>query len=144
MAGVNVGYQDSTGNVFKVTGPGSVAILNNALNVGANSTAAFTGSSNQMIIANGGVVSNSSTANIGYTTNTTYNSVLVTGTGSIWSNVGVVTLGGLLGANYNSLTVTDSAQAVFRGALNIGTVAGANSNTVTVAGGAYLLSLIHI
>ena len=138
LSSVLVGYQDSTANVFKVTGPGSVAILNGAINVGSQGTGGFTGASNQMIVANGGVVSNSSTASIGTTINETYNSALVTGAGSIWTNVGAVTVGGFGGAIYNSLTVTNSGMAIFGAALNIGTVAGANSNTVTVAGGGYL------
>ncbi|MGA1149317.1 MAG: beta strand repeat-containing protein, partial [Ilumatobacteraceae bacterium] len=68
------------------------------------------GSGNSLIIANGATVANK-LGSIGFTNDSSNNSVLVTGANSLWTNSGTVTLGEG-GAEGNTLTVADGARVV--------------------------------
>jgi len=123
VSGGYIGYNaGANSNTVTVTGTNSAWYNNGDLYVG------YSGSSNTLTIANGGVVTNSF-GYIGYSG--TNNSVLVTGPGSVWSNGSSLYVGA--GGAFNTLTITNGGTVV-DGFGAIGDSIGANSNTVTVTG----------
>ncbi len=127
---------NANNNWALVTGGGSVWNISGDLYAGGSS------SSNNLTIANGGLVVNNN-GYIGYDGSLGSgmgNSVVVTGSGSIWSNNSDLILGCLNGASGNSLVITNGGQ-VFNGFSAYGAVIGfdnimglANNNTVLVTG----------
>lgn len=113
-------------NQIVVTGSGSVWTNSGDLRVGSS------GSSNSLMIADGGRVNVGGNSYIGYNASTTNNSVSVTGAGSIWNNNGTLYVGS--NGPANRLTVTDAGAASAR-SLVIGQQASATNNLVTVSGG---------
>ena len=114
----------SSNNAVSIVGTGSVWSSTNDLYVG------YIGSSNQLIIANGGNIS-ALESRIGYNPASTNNAALITGNGSSWSNqVGtIVGLGGVA----NQLTIADGA-TVFDTLGVVGETNQSSRNTVTVTG----------
>ena len=122
-------------NSVTVTGTNSLWSNSGDLLVG------YSGSSNSMVISNGGRVDDSN-GYIGYTNTSSNNSVIVTGNNSLWSNAGSVMAGNA--GNGNSLTISNGGRVVVSGSTNwlaIGENDGANSNVVTVTGSNSSLSV---
>lgn len=122
----------SSGGVgtLTVTGSGSRWENNGLIVVGATGNSTGSGT---LIISNGGVVENTTSANIGGN-NLSTGKVTVTGSGSQWNNSGYLQVGG---AGTGSLTISDGASVnvdgavVVFGALNIGS---AQADAATLAG----------
>ena len=89
----------SLNNSVLVTGTNSTWTNAGELRVGRD------GSSNSLVISNGGRVANTSNGTIGY--NSSNNSVLVTGTNSTWTNAGELRVGG--DGSSNSLVISNGA-----------------------------------
>jgi T5SS/PEP-CTERM-associated repeat protein len=114
-----IGYQtNSSNNSVLVTGAGSLW-SNSNLYVG------YQGMSSSLIISHGGTVV-ATNSFIGYETNSTNNSVLVTGVGSLWSNSGTITIGTTNGGGGNSLTINNGGLVLASGGINMqsGTLGG--------------------
>lgn len=114
-----IGYQtNSSNNSVLVTGAGSLW-SNSNLYVG------YQGMSSSLIISHGGTVV-ATNSFIGYETNSSNNSVLVTGVGSLWSNSGTITIGTTNGGGGNSLTINNGGLVLASGGINIqsGTLGG--------------------
>lgn len=138
----NYGQIDSAGSVFNVAdtyiGLGSVADFNAILVTDLGSTllvnnqyyVGFSGSFNNLTIANGGVATGGGLFNfIGNSATSTGNSVSVTGPGSVWSLAGGVGSGG------TSNTLTISGGGVVTNTLGlVGTDATSSDNGVLVTG----------
>jgi T5SS/PEP-CTERM-associated repeat protein len=112
----------SSNNLVLVTGSGSLW-SNAVLNVG------FGGASNQLTIANSGLVVN----DYGYlgANNSRNNAVLVTGPGSVWSNRYDLSVG--YGGAGNQLTITNGGLVVNNYG-NLGFNAGGSNNVALVTG----------
>ena len=127
-----------------IIGSNGTAIANSALVTGAGSawyctgvlTAGNAGSSNSLIIANGGTVKsfNVGASRIGQTATARNNSVLVTGAGSTLTNSGSFIMGGAAGANNNSLTISNGGSFNSAAGNFIGNGGNNNSALVTGAG----------
>src|ERR1051326_6165610 len=125
-----VGDQGSaaTNNVMTVTGPGS-RITAGSLRIGS------TGSSNQMVIAQGGVVVNGLG---GLGPNGAFNNTaLVTDSGSVWSNTSTLTIGAN-GAFGNILTVASSG-TVYAASIEIAPNITTYGNKLIVTNGGRVL-----
>jgi len=92
-----------------------------------------------MVISNGGTV-NSGSASIGYgyISNSSNNSILVTGVGSLWSNSGIITIGATNGGGGNSLTVSNGALVRASGGINV--LSGAIGGNGTIGGATTITS----
>ena len=154
---LDVGY-DGVGNSLIVTNGGTVntayayigyinpASNNSVLVTGSNSlftnsgdlVIGYYGSSNSMVVSEGGTVINGMLAYggvIGYTTNSSNNSVLVTGSNSLWSNSGTLTIGysgqgTLTVANGGAIAAANlviASNSGSVGTLNFGTPGGTDS-----------------
>jgi len=154
---LDVGY-DGVGNSLIVTNGGTVntayayigyinpASNNSVLVTGSNSlftnsgdlVIGYYGSSNSMVVSEGGTVINGMLAYggvIGYTTNSSNNSVLVTGSNSLWSNSGTLTIGysgqgTLTVANGGAIAAANlviASNSGSVGTLNFGTTGGTDS-----------------
>lgn len=140
----NYGQIDSAGSVFNVastyiglssgadfnailvTDSGSTLLVNNQYYVG------FSGSFNNLTIANGGVATGGGAFNfIGNDATSTGNSVSVTGAGSAWTLAGSLQVGG--GGTSNTLTIASGA-AVTNTLAVVGTDATSSDNSVLVTG----------
>ncbi|MFZ0435497.1 MAG: autotransporter-associated beta strand repeat-containing protein, partial [Chthoniobacterales bacterium] len=119
---------ESSNNSVQVTGNNSTWTNSNELNVG------LSGSSNSLVISDGGMVANGGGI-IGNASTSSNNSVLVTGSDSLWSNSGALTVGyagaGSLtvanGATVTASGITIASQSGSAGTLNIGSLGGADS-----------------
>ena len=130
-----------------IIGSNATAIANSALVTGAGSvwyctgvlTAGNAGSSNSLVIANGGTAKSFSTgaSGIGNTATAKNNSVLVTGAGSTLTNNGSFIMGGAAGANNNSLTISNGGSFNPATGNFIGNGGNNNSALVTGAGSVY-------
>jgi T5SS/PEP-CTERM-associated repeat protein len=123
----------ATGNLVRVTGTGSTlqvsGIPNNGLFVGVD------GGLNQLIIENGGAVSNGN-ATIGGAG--TGHSALVT-SGGVWTNTGSLAIGNA--GSGHSLTVSNNG-VVWGGTVNVGN--GGTLNTLTVGPGGTMVAYQHV
>ena len=127
-----------------IIGSNATAIANSALVTGAGSvwyctgvlTAGNAGSSNSLVIANGGTAKSFSAGalGIGNTATAKNNSVLVTGPGSTITNSGSFIMGGAAGANNNSLTISNGGSFTPGTGNFIGNGGNNNSALVTGAG----------
>ena len=122
----------STNNSILVAGTGSTWSNIGDLLVGVG------GSSNSMVITNGGTVTNAQVnygGVIGLYVGANDNSVLITGTGSTWNNSGDLTVG--WNGSSNSLVVSGGG-SVTNGQSNNGAIIGLNidssNNSVVIAG----------
>ena len=130
-----------------IIGSNATAIANSALVTGAGSvwyctgvlTAGNAGSSNSLVIANGGTAKSfsSGTLGIGNTATAKNNSVLVTGAGSTITNSGSFIMGGAAGANNNSLTISNGGSFNSAAGNFIGNGGNNNSALVTGTGSAW-------
>jgi T5SS/PEP-CTERM-associated repeat protein/autotransporter-associated beta strand protein len=119
----------ASNNSVLVTGVGSLLTNSGNLYVGHE------GSGNSLVISNEGRVAVVSNSYIGFTTNSSNNSVLVTGSNSLWSNGGTLTIGErgsgtLTIANSGSVaasSITIAASSNSLGTLNIGSYGGSDS-----------------
>jgi T5SS/PEP-CTERM-associated repeat protein len=130
-----IGYtSNSSNNIVTVTGTRSTLTNLDNLFVG------YQGSGNSLVISNEGSVKNLY-GYIGYTSNSSNNSVFVTGTNSTWTNTGSLSVG--YSGSSNTLTVanggavsaasfTIASQIDSSGTLNIGSLGG--SDTAGVLG----------
>jgi len=123
---------DSSNNSVLVTGAGSVWTNSGDLTIG------YDGSSNSMVISNGAVVANGEFyygGDIGQNSDSSNNSVLVTGAGSVWTNSGDLIVGE--DGSSNSMVISNGA-VVANGEFNYGGVIGQDSdssnNSVLVTG----------
>jgi T5SS/PEP-CTERM-associated repeat protein len=120
-----IGYTNtSSNNSVLVTGTNSAWTNRIDLYVG------YDGSSNSLVISNGGSVTNQS-GFVGYTTNSSNNSVLVTGTNSAWTNTGSLSVGE--SGSGNRLVISNGASVVNTSG-NIGNAVTSSSNSVLVTG----------
>jgi T5SS/PEP-CTERM-associated repeat protein len=111
------------GNSATVTGSNSLWSNSGDLYLG------YAGSSNSLIISNGGLVSDSN-GWIGYTNSASSNSVLVTGSNSLWTNSGDLYVGNL--GSSNTLVVSNGAiVASSNGLIGYGSSSSGNSVVVT-------------
>ena len=129
VIGLNAG---SSNNSVLVTGGGSAWTNSGDLLVG------MSGSGNSMVISNGATVFSGEVnygGVIGLNSNSTGNSVLVTGSGSTWSNSGNLTIGysgnGTLtianGGSVSASAVTIASQAGSSGTINFGSLGGSDT-----------------
>ncbi len=119
------GRLNTSYNVVSVSGSGSVWQSQSDVAIGGS------GSSNSLVISDGGMVLGGSSLVGGMDSPTFNNSALVTGSGSVWSN-GDLNIGWR--GMGNSLVVSNGGVAISRYG-NLGVEAGENSNnTVTVVG----------
>jgi T5SS/PEP-CTERM-associated repeat protein len=114
----------STNNVLAVEGSNSFLGLSGAMTVGNS------GSSNQLLISNGGVVSNFSAGAVGNNVGHG-NLVQVSGPGSAWLNAGTLNIGSLGASN---LLVIDTGGSVRSPGAVLGGALGANANSALVTG----------
>ena len=134
--GFVIGYAINSSN-STVTVTGSNSLLTNTSQNNDSFNVGWYGSSNSLVISNGGTV-DTKYGNIGYT-NGTGNSVLVTGSNSAWNGselyVGHWNSG-------NSLTVSAGGHVLLDSYLGVGSFQpGANSNTAIISGAGSLLSV---
>ncbi|MFA6563651.1 MAG: autotransporter domain-containing protein [Verrucomicrobiia bacterium] len=129
----------SSGNSLTVTNSGMVL-------AGGDLYVGYYGSSNNLVIANGGKVLNGY-GYVGYdgSLGGGGNSVLVTGSGSLWSNANDVILGDYPGygpavSSGNSLTVTNGGVVLAGGNLYVGYYG--SSNTMIIASGGVVMDNI--
>ncbi len=123
-----IGYaSNSTGNSVLVTGES--ALWNNAgsLYVG------YAGSSNVLMVSNGGRLLTADDSYIGYN-GSSYNRLVVTGSGSLWSNDGFYFTMGNIGGSSNSLTVSEGGMVATLFSAIGGSSSSNNSVLVTGAG----------
>jgi T5SS/PEP-CTERM-associated repeat protein len=117
---------------------GGTAILETA-GQAFNLYVGFTNSGSTLLITNGGQLSVTNLAYIGYGENSSNNSVIVTGAGALWSNSGSGLAVGYLGSG-NSLVISDGAQVIadnnnyIQTSIGYGTNSSNNSVLVTGAG----------
>jgi len=114
----------ASNNLLNVYGSG--VVLSNSTNVYVG----YAGSSNSLVISNEARVVSSS-GYIGYTNNSSNNSVLVTGTNSAWTNSLALVIG--LSGSSNSLVISNGAGVVNQFG-RIGFYEGSSNNIVTVTG----------
>ncbi len=122
-----IGYAtSSSNNSVLVTGSNSTWTNNDDLYIG------YQGSSNSLVISNGGTVANAY-ARIGYIATSSNNSVLVTGANSLWTNSNDLYFG--YQGSSNSLVISDGAKvAASFGAVGLTTNSSNNSVLVTGTG----------
>ena len=122
---VTLGYDGgSSNNSLIVTGPGSQwSNTSTAVSLGLH------GSSNALLIANGGVISDWR-CYINYYAESTNNVAVVTGAGSLWTNTGSFYVG--LSGSGGQLTVAAGGQLVNGGVGYVGYNSSASNNTVLV------------
>ena len=117
--GVEIGRgADSSNNSIVVTGSGSSLTSPSDITIGQHS------SGNSVTIANGGTLSSGQIFTggvIGMFSDSSNNSVLVTGAGSTWSNNGTLTIGD---AGSGSLTVANGGTVSATGGITIASAAG--------------------
>ncbi len=118
-------------NTVSVTGANSLWKNTSSLAVGSN------GAFNQLLISNGGTVSDSA-ALIGGGVGGDWNFVSVIGASSFWSNTGGLTVGS--NGAFNRLLISNSG-AVVAGSLIIGSTNAGSNNVVNVVGAGSLLSV---
>ena len=132
--GVTVGqYDGDTGNSILVTGTNSKLVTDGGLLIG------YTGSSNSMVISNGGQVTSSGSdgSGIGWSGDSTMgigNSVLITGAGSSWTVAnglwnGYTAWGTLLTVSNGGQLVTDQAY--------LGVLGGSNNSIMITGAGSF-------
>jgi len=114
----------ASNNLLNVYGSG--VVLSNSTNVYVG----YAGSTNSMVISNQGRVVSFS-GFIGYATNSSNNSVLVTGANSAWTNTEDLCVGN--GGSSNSLVISNSASVASINSY-IGNSPLASNNIVTVTG----------
>jgi T5SS/PEP-CTERM-associated repeat protein len=117
-------------NTVIVTGSGSAMTAMRDLYVGYD----YGGCGNSLVISNGGMVANTY-GNIGYATDSSNNSVLVTGVRSTWTNSGDLTIG--YNGSDNTLTISDGGTVAVAGVINgvvIGLSSSSSNNSVLVSG----------
>jgi T5SS/PEP-CTERM-associated repeat protein/autotransporter-associated beta strand protein len=119
-----IGTYDSSNNIVTVTGTNSAWTNMGDLYVG------YLGSSNSLVISNGGAVVNSD-GYIGSEANSSNNSVLVTGTSSAWTNTGSLIVG-FYGSS-NSLVISNGGNVESRNG-TIGFDSTSSNNSVLVTG----------
>ena len=117
--------ETSFNNIATVTGAGSSWTSTGNLYVGVIA------SSNSLVISDGGSVSNQLDAYIGLATNSSNNSVLLTGAGSTWSNTGILYVG--YSGSSNSLVISNQGSVINSNAY-IGYLDTSSNNSVTVTG----------
>jgi T5SS/PEP-CTERM-associated repeat protein len=121
----------ANGNTVQVVGSGSVWV-NNGLAPGLGAVdVGGSGSSNSLVIGNGGQVFDSY-GSIGPGSNSVNNSVLVADSGSVWSNSSAVYVG--YSGAVNTLVITNGG-VVFNPSAVVGLNTGGSSNSVVVTGG---------
>ena len=130
-----IGFQtDSSNNSVLVTGVDSNTNRSTWINR-TNLVVGNYGSSNSLVISNGGFVANASGA-IGFQTDSSNNSVTVTWADSIWSNSGDLHVG--YDGSSNSMTLSaGGAVTSSNGYIGFGTSSSNNAVTVTGAGSAW-------
>ena len=127
-ANAYIGYNysiTSSNNMVMVTGVNSTWSNMGDLHVG------YAGSSNSMVISNGGTVANVN-GWIGYSNTASNNSVTVTGFGSLWSNSSAVVVGEY--GSGNTLLVSNGAFLNYGAGLYISDQSGASNNKVILFG----------
>ena len=125
-ANTYIGFDPTaSNNLLNVLGSG--VVLSNSADVYVG----FLGSSNSLAISNGGSVINQ-VGYIGFTTFTSNNSVLVTGTNSAWTNSSDLYVG--LAGSSNSLVISDGGIVANSGLGTIGVDSISSNNIVTVTG----------
>lgn len=116
------------GHSALITDPGTTYTMAGGLNVGFQGTAS-------LVISNGAQVFNTpstgGTSYIGYISNASGSSVLVTGVGSVWSNASTLSVGSSANTN-SSLTVRDGALVTIARGLDIGEITNTVGASVTV------------
>jgi T5SS/PEP-CTERM-associated repeat protein len=111
-------------NSVTITGAGSM------LSNGGDLTVGYYGSSNSLVISDGGTVANRDgfigRLSSGVNFAATHNTALVTGAGSLWTNSGTLTVGGspLSGATGGTLTVASGGTVAAVGGITIAAQAG--------------------
>ena len=125
-ANTYVGYEATASNNLLTIGNTNTLLTNSA-----NLYVGYAGSSNSMVISNGGVVVNSN-GYVGYDAASSNNSVTVTGANSHWSNAGDLLLG--YNGSSNSLSVNAGAGVSIDGNVLIGRYAPSSKNTLTLDG----------
>jgi len=128
-------------NSYSNTFVGYTAIAsNNLLTVGNTNTLltnsgdafiGYSGSSNAMVISNGGNVSDRN-GWIGYQKKSSNNTVLISGNNSLWVNSTELIIG--WSGSGNSLVISNGGQVTMGNGLYVGLNAGADSNSVIVTG----------
>jgi fibronectin-binding autotransporter adhesin len=122
-----IGYDaGADNNHVMVNGSNSVWAAN-----GAHMSVGFSGSSNTMLIINGGQVLNRSGALIGWSPGANNNGVTVTGPDSRWTNGHDLYVGA--GGSLNALLITNGGQVTSRSAY-VGAYPGGTNNQATVSG----------
>jgi T5SS/PEP-CTERM-associated repeat protein/autotransporter-associated beta strand protein len=116
-----IGYDEGSNNSVLVTGTSSTWTNSATLSIGIG------GSSNSLVISDGGKVANTD-GYIGNNSTSSNNSVLVTGTGSTWTNSGGLNVG--YQGSSNTLTVADG-----------GTVSATNITIASLAGSSGTLNI---
>lgn len=116
----------ASNNTARVTGPGSHWIMTN---INASLYIGMNGVSNNLTVADGGVVSNKF-GYIGFGSLARDNSVLVTGAGSVWSNGSSLNIGSL-GGSGNLLTISNAGWVV-GGLAYVGTATNSRNNIAWV------------
>jgi T5SS/PEP-CTERM-associated repeat protein len=150
--GLYVGYQGQ-GNSLTISDGGTVASeyygsigvgpgasSNTVLVTGADSAwnndsiyVGYAGSGNRLVISNGGTVANVYTPEIGSTSSSRSNSVLVTGAASLFTNGWIMNVGN--GGSDNSMVVADGGTvAAYTASIGLANTASNNSVLVTGAG----------
>jgi len=132
------GISSSRSNSVLVTGPGSIWSNAGALAVGGYPGANF----NSVTISNGGRLSTTGIATIGYGSNS--NRVTVAGNGAVWDAGGFAIVVGnfnsLATGSSNSLVIGSGGTVTNVAGLNVGVVVNANFNSlIATNGGAYLM-----
>ena len=116
------------GHSALITDSGTTYTMAGGLNVGFQGTAS-------LVISNGAQVFNTATtlgnSYIGYISNASGSSVLVTGAGSVWSNASTLSVGSSANTN-SSLTVRDGALVSIVRGLDIGEITNTVGASVTV------------
>jgi T5SS/PEP-CTERM-associated repeat protein len=123
----------SSDNTLIVTGLGTT-LTNTGSYIDVGDWGASSG--NLMVISNQALVSNAYTFYIGYDTNSTSNSTIVTGTNSRLINGGNLDLGDY--GSGNSLVISNGAYASFAGNNYISYYAGSSNNSVAIFGNSTL------
>ena len=128
-----VGYNVIASNNLLTVGNTNTLLTNSAdLYVG------YSGSSNAMLISNGGMVSDSN-GWIGCQVKSSNNTVLISGSHSLWANSTELIIG--QSGSGNSLVISNGGKASMGNGLYVGVNPGANSNSVTVTGSNTVLTI---
>lgn len=126
----------ASNNSAFVTGANSIWFNSNGFRVGNN------GANNSLAITDGGTVrsgGDGSAAFIGgFSTDSTNNSVLVTGAGSLWSNSSAIYVGEMGG--HNTLTIASSGKVMSTSSTMMGDSFSGHSNLLQVIGAGSMLT----